>query len=186
MDKKVTIRFATKEDAGLIADLSRKTFFDAFAPFNTKADMEKFMNEQFSKKKLMEEVNDEKNIFLLAYIDQKVLGYTKMSQSPNPEELSDVRAIEIARIYVADQLIGKGVGSAMMDWCLSHAKALKKDIIWLGVWENNRRAIDFYSKWGFEKFGEHSFILGNDVQNDWLMKKSLTETISSNRDLRPG
>jgi len=179
MSKKVTIRVATKEDAGLIADLSRKTFFGAFAPFNTKADMEKFMNEQFTREKLMDEVGAETNIFILAYIDNDVMGYAKMMHSANPEQLVDVHAIEIARIYVTDQLIGKGVGSLMMDWCISHAKALKKQIIWLGVWENNRRAIDFYTKWGFEKFGEHEFILGNDVQTDWLMKKNLNEPISS-------
>jgi len=50
---------------------------------------------------------------------------------------------------------------------------IKKEIVWLGVWEKNNRAISFYKKWGFEKFGEHSFTLGDDIQNDWLMKKEL-------------
>ena len=46
----LNIRFATKEDASLIADLSRKTFYDTFAHQNTKENMDKFMNEQFTHK----------------------------------------------------------------------------------------------------------------------------------------
>jgi ribosomal protein S18 acetylase RimI-like enzyme len=50
---------------------------------------------------------------------------------------------------------------------------MKKDNIWLGVWEHNHQAIKFYTTWGFEKFGDHLFLLGDDPQTDWLMKKEL-------------
>ena len=40
---------------------------------------------------------------------------------------------------------------------------------WLGVWENNFRAIKFYRKYGFKKFGQHSFLLGKDLQTDYLL-----------------
>ena len=48
-----------------------------------------------------------------------------------------------------------------------------KQVVWLGVWEKNERAIRFYHQWGFEKFDETDFLLGDDVQRDWLMKKEL-------------
>jgi ribosomal protein S18 acetylase RimI-like enzyme len=69
--------------------------------------------------------------------------------------------------------IGKGIGSALLQNCIDMAKEINREIIWLGVWEHNYRAIYFYTKWGFEKFAEHDFVLGNDVQTDWLMKRSL-------------
>ena len=50
---------------------------------------------------------------------------------------------------------------------------MNKQVIWLSVWEKNQRAIDFYNRWGFEKFADHTFILGNEVQNDWLLKKEI-------------
>jgi len=65
----IEIRFAGKEDAELIADLSRETFFDTFASQNTAADMEKFMNEQFTKEALMAEAGAKENIFMLAHMD---------------------------------------------------------------------------------------------------------------------
>ncbi len=173
MENEICLRYATKEDATLVADLSRQTFYDAFAAFNTKDDMDKFMNEQFTREKLMAEVSAERNIFFLAFDEQKVVGYAKMRESVNPNQLRDFNALEIARIYATNQSIGKGVGSALMQRCLDYAVTMKKEVIWLGVWENNQRAIDFYIKWGFEKFGEHEFVLGNDVQKDLLMKKIL-------------
>lgn len=170
----IIIQPATSKDAGLIADLSRKTFYDTFAPHNTKEDMDLFMNEQFSKDRLMAQVKWPGNLFYLAYVDQELAGYVRMLEGPNPPGLGKVSAIEIARIYALSTVIGKGIGSALMQHCLEVAAARKKKMIWLGVWEKNQRAIDFYIKWGFEKFGQHEFVLGKDVQTDWLMKRPIT------------
>jgi diamine N-acetyltransferase len=168
----ITIRFATITDAELIADMSRQTFYETFAVSNTKANMDIFMNETFTKEVLMKEVGMPDNIFFLAYDGDEPVGYVRMHQSANPPEL--VNAIEIARIYATTNAIGKGVGKILMQQCIAIAAEKKKDTIWLGVWEHNQRAIDFYSKWGFEKFSTHVFMLGTDTQTDWLMKKSLT------------
>jgi ribosomal protein S18 acetylase RimI-like enzyme len=169
----VTIRFATIDDAELIAELSRQTFYETFAASNTKADMDKFMNETFSKETLMKEVGTGENIFLLAYDGEEAVGYVKMREGEVRPEFSNKPSIEIARIYAIHSSIGKGVGKILMQKCIDIALENKKEIIWLGVWEKNDRAITFYQKFGFEKFATHDFVLGNDVQTDWLMKKGL-------------
>ena len=167
----MNVRFATINDAELIANLSRQTFHETFASHNTQADMEMFMNEQFTKEALMKEVGEPGNIFLLAYDGDMPVGYVRMRENNNPPELNGAAAIEVARIYAVAAAIGKGVGKLLMQRCIDIARQNGKDIIWLGVWEQNQRAIEFYSKWGFEKFGTHVFLLGNDPQMDWLMKK---------------
>jgi diamine N-acetyltransferase len=169
----VTVRIATWKDAELIADMSRQTFYDSFAKENTKEDMDKFMNEQFTKESLMKEVGAERNIFLLAYEGDEPVGYVRMRENNIPPELNTDKAIEVARIYAVQTAIGKGVGSLLLQKCIDIAKGKKHHTIWLGVWEHNQRAIDFYTRWGFERFADHEFILGNDVQKDWLMKKIL-------------
>jgi ribosomal protein S18 acetylase RimI-like enzyme len=169
----VVIRFAVSADAALIADLSRSTFYETFASQNTKENMDKFMNEQFTRETLMMEANDPDNIFFLAYDEDQPAGYVRMRESNNPPELLHSNVIEIARIYVDNSAIGKGIGKALMQKCVEVARGKKKEIIWLGVWEKNYNAIDFYKKWGFEKFGIHTFLLGDDPQTDWLMKKEL-------------
>jgi ribosomal protein S18 acetylase RimI-like enzyme len=169
----VIIRHATPEDAGLVADLSRKTFYDAFVAGNTAENMDKFMKEQFTRQQLMEEVSDPQSIFLLAIADGEIAGYARLREVPNPPELGNIPAIEIARIYSITQAIGKGIGSALMQQCITVAKEKKKQAIWLGVWEHNQRAIAFYTKWGFQRFSEHTFLLGDDPQTDWMMKLEL-------------
>ena len=91
----------------------------------------------------------------------------------------DLRTAQDLSPYFRDEVLRtalarKGVGPALMQACMDIAKELKKSVIWLGVWEKNSRAIAFYQKWGFEKFGEHIFPIGDDPQTDWLMKKAMT------------
>ena len=169
----ITIRPATEEDAELIADLSQSTFYDSFAPYNTKEDMDKFLGEQFTRPRLIEEVGQPWHIFFLAFLDGEAAGYVKMREGKIPEPLLGRACIEIARIYAVQRTIGKGIGSALMQACVDTAVQKKKKVLWLGVWEHNLHAIDFYVRWGFEKFGDQEFLLGNDLQTDWLMKKEL-------------
>jgi diamine N-acetyltransferase len=169
----IHIRFATTEDAPMIAELSRRTFYETFAAQNTKEDMDKFMNEQFTYDRLVQEVGSPSNIFILAEVGGKTAGYARLRESGAPEILGNMPSIEIARIYAVQSMIGKGIGNALLKKCIETAYEMGKRIIWLGVWEKNDRAISFYNKWGFEKFDEHDFVLGNDVQRDWLMKKTL-------------
>jgi ribosomal protein S18 acetylase RimI-like enzyme len=169
----VSVRLATREDAGFIADISRRTFYETFAVHNTKENMDKFMNEQFSQKMLMDEVGYPQNIFFIASLGGEPVGYVKMSESGSPPELGDVDAIEIVRIYTEQKTIGKGVGKELMLKCFEIAKQKNKNSIWLGVWEHNAKAIAFYKKFGFEKFGTHLFMLGDDAQTDFLMKKDI-------------
>lgn len=169
----IIIRYATTADAESIALLSRQTFYDTFAEYNTSDDMDKFMKESFSMQKLTNEVIAPQNIFLTAFMDNELVGYAKLSTSENPPELGNIAAIEIGRIYAAQKTFGLGVGKSLMLECINAAVKKNKQVIWLGVWEHNQRAISFYSKFSFEKFGEHDFVLGNDVQTDWLMKKIL-------------
>jgi len=104
----IIIRYATAADAENIAVLSRQTFYDTFASFNSGEDMDKFMNESFSLQLLMAEVSDPINVFFTAFMDDELAGYAKLTESKNPPELEDANAIEIGRIYAAQKTIGQG------------------------------------------------------------------------------
>jgi ribosomal protein S18 acetylase RimI-like enzyme len=164
----ITIRLAAVDE--LIADLSRQTFYDTFALQNTQENMHKFMSEQFTRQKLIDEVKEPWLAFFLAFMNDQPVGYVKLRDSSVPLVLANQSCIEIARIYSVQQMIGTGVGKKLMQTCVDIANQKQKQVLWLAVWEKNQRAIDFYHKWGFERCGEQDFILGDDVQRDWLMK----------------
>ena len=167
----LVIREATVSEAKLIADISHQTFYETFAVHNRKEDMDKFLNQQFTKGRLIMEVGAKENTFLLAYDGDAVAGYVKIRDERVPLTLGNFSALEIARLYAVSNQIGKGVGSLLMKACIDIASQRNKEWLWLGVWEKNKRAIEFYTKWGFEKFDETDFLLGDDMQKDWLMKK---------------
>ncbi|HEU4471836.1 MAG TPA: GNAT family N-acetyltransferase [Flavisolibacter sp.] len=169
----LTIREATNDDSLLIADISRQTFYETFIADNTAEDMDKFLNEQFTTGRLMLEVGSPGHIFLLAYRGKEVAGYVKLRDGKHPPSLGSTNALEIARLYAMSSMIGTGVGKALMQASIDIAISQNKAWVWLGVWEKNQRAIDFYTKWGFVKFDETDFLLGNDMQRDWLMKKAI-------------
>ena len=168
------VRYATEKDADLIADISRETFYETFADENTREDMDIFLNVQFTRGKLMLEVDTPGKMFLLAEENQKIAGYAKLNETRRPANIDGNNVLELARLYVVKPMIGRGVGSFLMKKIINLAVGQGKDRLWLGVWKENKRAIEFYKKWGFEIFDECDFMLGNSLQKDWLMKKKIS------------
>ncbi|MBS1669174.1 MAG: GNAT family N-acetyltransferase [Bacteroidetes bacterium] len=169
----ITIQTATVAQTADIANLSRITFYDTYAQFNTKENMDQFITEHFSIAALTSQINDHNNIFLIAYMDNQPVGYVKMREGKIPEGLGEEKAIEIERIYALKNVIGQGVGKSLMLESIATAKAKGKKMIWLGVWQQNSSALQFYKKFGFKEFGTHIFMLGEDPQTDFLMRKMI-------------
>lgn len=97
-------------------------------------------------------------------------------ENPAQTDRNDPASLEIERIYVSGGFQGEGLGRYLMEQAIQIAVARKKKYIWLGVWEKNERAIRFYKRNGFYKTGIHSFVVGEDVQTDHLMRKDLSYT----------
>lgn len=135
--------------------------------------MDQYIAEELSEEKIRTTIVAENNIFFMAYADGILAGYAKMRTVEFPDELKDNKPIEMERIYTLKEYQGKKVGAALMKHCLDHAKANGYDCAWLGVWEHNTIAVNFYKRWGFEFFGSHIFRLGSDDQIDLLMKKKI-------------
>jgi GNAT superfamily N-acetyltransferase len=82
-------------------------------------------------------------------------------------------AIEIQRIYLRQDQTGQGQGKYLMNYCLEWARGTGYGAVWLGVWERNKRALEFYRKMGFEQFGYHYFLFGSKRQRDFWLYKAL-------------
>jgi ribosomal protein S18 acetylase RimI-like enzyme len=132
--------------------------------------MKKHLEEGFSLEKLSAELQNPNSEFYFATLNQVVIGYLKLNFGEAQTELKDNTAIEIERIYVLQEFHGKKVGQLLYNQAIQIAKNKNAAFIWLGVWEKNQRAIQFYTKNGFVEFDQHSFVLGNDKQTDIMMR----------------
>jgi|SRR5688572_7848005 len=168
-----TIKIATEHDAQELLELSRQTFIDTFGPHNTAENMRLYVEKTFTLDEIKKELKDANATFILTEEADQLIGYAKLRANNNPAELRGKHAIEIERIYSIQAYLGKNVGKTLMQACLDLARSRGYSAVWLGVWEHNPRAIRFYEKYGFEKFGSHPFWLGNDPQTDLLLKRDL-------------
>lgn len=158
--------------AALVADICRKTFQETFGPVNTEADMQLFLQQQFTTDTLIKEVGLPGNRHVLAYHDGIPAGYLFIKYHSH-KLLNNEPALEISRIYCLEAFHGKGIGKALMQEAILDATGKQLKWVWLGVWKENAKALAFYRSFGFHPFGSTDFLLGTDWQKDWLMKRSI-------------
>jgi ribosomal protein S18 acetylase RimI-like enzyme len=160
-------------DIDQLQKIGRQTFQETFSESNSEENMKNYLEEGFSNEKLTAELNDENSEFYFALLDNQIIGYLKINFGESQTELKDSKALEIERIYVSKEFHGKSVGQLLYDKAIEIAKQKNSDYVWLGVWEENPRAISFYKKNGFVEFDKHIFKLGDDEQTDIMMKLKL-------------
>lgn len=167
------IRKVTPQDIAPLQEISRQTFFETFAASNSSENMKQYLEEELSTEKLLEEVQNANSEFYFALLDNRVVGYLKLNQGNSQTERQHAKALEIERIYVLQELHGQQIGQLLYEKALEVARKKAVDFVWLGVWEENPRAIRFYQKNGFEAFDTHIFKLGDEEQTDIMMKLPL-------------
>ena len=157
-----------------LQQIGKQTFFETFSEGNTEENMKQYLEKGFSIEKLTSELTDKNAEFYFALIDDNIIGYLKLNFGESQTELKDDKALEIERIYVSKKFHGQKVGQVLYDKAIEIAKLAHAHYVWLGVWEENPRAISFYKKNGFVAFDKHIFVLGDDEQTDIMMKLQLT------------
>lgn len=172
----LTIRQAKIEDAEILAKIGWQSFDEAFSehPKNHPDDMRVYMNEAFSIETISEDLRDEKTVYLITEFENESAGYAKLKFDVREDCIRGENPVELCRLYALDKFIGKGIGKSLMLEFLKIAEEKNCGVAWLGVWEFNYRAQEFYKKFGFEKCGEHIFQLGSDPQIDWIFQKSIS------------
>lgn len=166
-------RKCTTQDLEELLRISRKTFIDAFEAVNEPEDFWAYMDKAFSRESLTEQLNNKNVHFYFAFLNDELTGYFKLNEAGAQTDINDKDSIEIERIYVLEEHQGKRLGQRFLEEITAIAKRKNAGYLWLGVWEHNTGAIRFYERYGFEKSGTHAYVLGNDVQTDWLMKKEV-------------
>lgn len=175
----VAIRRANASDASALARLGASTFWETFEAVNSPEDMAQYLATAFTPEQQAAEIADPASTVLLAEArgesdEVELVGYAHLMEGCAPAAVRGPSPIELKRLYVARVWHGRGVAQSLMDASLRAACARCAQTLWLGVWERNARAVAFYTKYGFTRVGEHTFMLGADAQTDWLLARPLT------------
>jgi len=162
-----------ESEVNVLARMAKKTFSDAFAEDNDPKDFQDYIKLAFSKKKLLSEFNNPNTRFFFVYLEKVRIGYFKLNIGDAQSDLKSDTSMELERIYVIQEFQGRGYGELILKKAKQLAAVGGKSFLWLGVWERNTKAIQFYKKHGFIKFGTHPYYIGSDKQTDWLMRFDL-------------
>jgi ribosomal protein S18 acetylase RimI-like enzyme len=169
----IQLRSVSTYDVLALQQLARTAFAQTFIDHNQPENVEKYLDESFTIEKLSEELNNQNSQFYFALVDDEPAGFLKVNVGDAQTELKDGDGMELQRIYVLQAYHGKAVGQALFEKAKSLAIEGGYPYLWLGVWEENHRALNFYRRNGFIPFDKHIFKMGDEEQTDWMMKLQL-------------
>jgi len=169
-----SIREARPSDARPLSKMAEATFRATFAGMNTPENMDAHCRASFGESLQAAEIIDPGMVTLLCESEGELVGFAQLRWGEPPACVSGEKPGELQRLYVAERWQGKGAAQSLMDACLGQMKRKGSDVIWLGVWEHNPRAISFYAKYGFMEVGDHTFALGADPQRDIVMSRPVS------------
>jgi hypothetical protein len=153
-----------------LVDIAIQTFDETFADTTSKEDMKNYNERCFTVEQFRKEMQSQESWFYFTEYNGKLAGYLKVNIGEEQSELREHDGFEVERLYVLKEFYGMGVGAALMDFSVEKGKLLGKKYLWLGVHEENYRALRFYEKYGLKEFDEHIFMMGKTPQRDVLMR----------------
>ncbi|GAA0358969.1 GNAT family N-acetyltransferase [Bacillus horti] len=170
----VNLKRCTIEDMLILQKISIETFNETFKQQNSAENMAAYLEKAFNVKQLEKEINHTSSQFFFVYCNDELAGYLKVNTGDAQSEEMGEESLEIERVYIKRKFQKHGLGKYLLNKALEMALEDNKKKIWLGVWEENENAIDFYEKMGFVQTGTHSFYMGDEEQTDYIMTKTLS------------
>ena len=168
------IRSAVAADAAELSKLAEQTFRVAFSDLNTPENMDLHCSSSYSTSIQAAEIVNPAVDTIVAESQGRLVGFAQMHFDPDsPDCVTLAPSVELRRIYVDRSFHGTGLAHDLMARVLQTAAIHDSEALWLGVWEQNPRAIRFYGRLGFSEVGDHAFLLGNDPQRDLIMVRRL-------------
>ncbi len=167
----LALRIATKKDASEIAQLGAVAFKHYFENDNNREELLPYLKKAFSEEAILKEFEADKNHFLLAVEEDKVLGFARLWE--DLDENAPDNSLKMERLYLWPKEVGKGVGAFLMRQSIELAKSEGYKTLWLQVLRPNKLAHGFYLKWNFEEFHQSPGKFKGDNEIDLWMKRKI-------------
>jgi ribosomal protein S18 acetylase RimI-like enzyme len=178
-----TIRLARESDAAALAALAERTFRDAFGAVNAPEDVDLHCARAYTPAGQAAEIADPQMATVVVEHEGELVGYAQLRRHASPA-IAETAAVEVQRFYVLQAWHGTGLARELMADAIARADAMGANVVWLGVWEHNPRAVRFYEKHGFTTVGEQPFVLGKDPQRDLVMVRPIRASAQPTAPIR--
>ena len=159
------------DEANVLSALGGLTFTQAFAHLYKPEDLAMFLAKSHSVEANRQHLNDRGFAAWLAKAKSgEAIGYIVVGRCGLPVPDMPENSGELLRFYVDAAYQGSGLGGQMKDlglgWLGQHY-----DHIYLSVYAENHGAQRFYDRYGFEKMHEYLYMVGNQADPEFIMKR---------------
>jgi ribosomal protein S18 acetylase RimI-like enzyme len=177
----IKLRTATVNDAPAIALLGSTVFATTFGYSMSHADLNAYLQEAYCIPAILSDLSSPLKTLVVAELPNprgvmEVAGFTQLTRDSHVHEpciaCAD-RPVELQRLYVSASHHGLGIGKLLIQEMERRAREEGFGTMWLGVWEENLKAKGVYEKMGYRRVGEHDFKMGECVQTDLILIKTL-------------
>ena len=169
----INIRTAGPTDAGLLVELGRTSFYEAFAQETEPEDMANHLKTAFRIEDIAAQLANDGALFIIIESGPAAAGYAYLHYTDPPSCVKTPNPVQLVRLYLRKHYYGQNFGNALMKACLEMAASKGFESVWLSTWELNHRANAFYKKWDFEIVGEAEFKVGGDIQSDFIFARTI-------------
>jgi len=167
------IRRATRDDLANLVRVAREAFFATYSTIDDPLDVAAYAERNFTTE-AFGAVLDDLSAHLAVLLDAGgMAGYALLVRSPAPGCVVAGRAVELSRLYLLPDRIGRGHGAALLRHALDWAAESGFDTLWLGVYDRNERAMAFYRRFGFEVVGTRPFDWHGEIYHDPVMARAV-------------
>src|SRR6185312_16983756 len=155
-----------------------RVFIETFGDKNDPDDLRAHVEGTYNVERFSTELRDADTATWLIERDDAPIAYLQACRKRVPPCVDGANPVEIYRFYVDRTAHGTGVARTLMATAFAQAREWGADVVWLGVWEHNPRAMAFYRKFGFADVGSIDFFVGPDRQTDRVFVVPLADAVA--------
>jgi diamine N-acetyltransferase len=160
------IRFATADDATALASFAAQAFTDTYLGLDDPQEIADYCAEHFQPEVMAGVIRDTACTTLLAWVGVQLAGYAILRDKPPPACVTAPQPLQLWRLYLGQGFIGQGLGARLMSEVRAQARRRGAGMLWLGVYDRNVRAVEFYKRFGFAQVGTDRFLFGGRLYDD--------------------
>ena len=158
-------------NTAIIATIGKKSFRSTFEHlFGSREELTEYLEFTYNPVKLAKSIRKENNIYLLAFVEGKPVGFAKLKSHSLNDLIASPVQMELQKIYVLPEYQETGVGTALINEVINIARDEVPDSVWLDTYVSNEKAIHFYERFGFEKIGRYYFTIGSQTFEYYVME----------------
>jgi len=154
----ISVIRASATHCSLLSNIGRQSFLESHGASAPEGVIDRYVEEKFSHDNILEELNCTRNIYHILFSNDRIAGYSKIILDSKHAKIPLDNTTKLERIYLLEEYYGSGSGLELFNFNLELSKENGQSGMWLFVWIENQRAINFYQKNGFKIIGSYMIL----------------------------